>query len=88
MEYCSGGDLATFLRAKRQLSERSTRTFLRQLGKLSFVSFLRQECFVFDLETAKALRFLYEKNIAHMDLKPANILLKSKEEEILKLAGS
>ncbi|XP_014675720.1 PREDICTED: serine/threonine-protein kinase ULK3-like [Priapulus caudatus] len=37
-------------------------------------------------QLAKALQFLRVKNIAHMDLKPQNILLKSRQDPILKLA--
>lgn len=36
---------------------------------------------------ASALQFLHERNIAHLDLKPQNILLSSLEKPHLKLAG-
>ena len=34
MEYCSGGDLYSFIRTKTVLKEKEARKFLRQLGKL------------------------------------------------------
>lgn len=37
---------------------------------------------------AKVLQCLNEKQISHMDLKPANILLKSADRPILKVAGT
>ncbi|CAF0850771.1 unnamed protein product [Rotaria sordida] len=37
-------------------------------------------------QTARVLKFLYEKRISHMDLKPENILLTSIEKPILKVA--
>lgn len=36
---------------------------------------------------ASALKFLHERNISHLDLKPQNILLSSLEKPHLKLAG-
>lgn len=36
---------------------------------------------------AKAMRYLREFNIAHMDLKPQNILLTSEYNPTLKIAG-
>ncbi|XP_031554637.1 serine/threonine-protein kinase ULK3-like isoform X1 [Actinia tenebrosa] len=66
MEYCSGGDLSSFIQAKRRLPEWVARKFLRQL--------------------ASALCFLHSHNIAHMDLKPHNLLLSSRYDPILKLA--
>ena len=65
LEYCSGGDLSTFIRRYRHLPEHVARKFLRQL--------------------ALALQFIREKNISHMDLKPHNLLLDSKENPILKV---
>ena len=37
---------------------------------------------------ASALQLLYNHNIVHMDLKPQNILLSSKDHPVLKLAGN
>ena len=37
---------------------------------------------------ASALKFLREKNVVHMDLKPKNILLSSDHNPCLKLAGN
>lgn len=39
------------------------------------------------LPSASALKFLHERNISHLDLKPQNILLSSLEKPHLKLAG-
>ena len=36
---------------------------------------------------ASALKFLRQKNVVHMDLKPQNILLSSEYDPCLKLAG-
>lgn len=33
MEYCSGGDLSTFIKSRERLKESSARKFLRQLGE-------------------------------------------------------
>lgn len=37
--------------------------------------------------SALALQFLRAHNIAHMDLKPQNLLLSARENPVLKLAG-
>lgn len=37
--------------------------------------------------SALALQFLRANNIAHMDLKPQNLLLSARENPVLKLAG-
>ena len=37
MEYCSGGDLSSFIHSRRSLRESSARKFLRQLGKVTLV---------------------------------------------------
>ena len=55
MEYCGGGDLSRFIRAKKKLPENTCHIFLQQL--------------------ASALKYLRQNNVAHMDLKPQNILL-------------
>jgi serine/threonine-protein kinase ULK/ATG1 len=68
MEYCSGGDLSSLIRNKRQLPERTCQRFLQQLGS--------------------ALRYLRSQNVSHMDLKPQNLLLSSKNNPVLKLAGN
>ena len=39
MEYCSGGDLFTFIKNKTVLSEKDARKFLRQLGILIIVGY-------------------------------------------------
>lgn len=66
MEYCGGGDLSRFIKARKCLPEPLCRQFLQQL--------------------ALALKFLRSKDIAHMDLKPSNILLTSVRNPRLKLA--
>ncbi|XP_025908494.1 serine/threonine-protein kinase ULK3 [Nothoprocta perdicaria] len=66
MEFCAGGDLSRFIRARRSLPEKVVRVFLQQL--------------------ACALKFLHDRNISHLDLKPQNILLSSLEKPQLKLA--
>ncbi len=55
MEFCAGGDLSKFIKARTRLDERVCLAFLRQL--------------------ALALRYLRSENVAHLDLKPSNILL-------------
>jgi len=40
MEYCSGGDLLSFLRLKRALSEQTVRRFLQQIGMLTIHCFI------------------------------------------------
>ena len=65
LEYCSGGDLSTFLRKYVRLPERIARKFLRQLSL--------------------ALQFIHSQNIAHMDLKPQNLLIYSKTDLTLKV---
>ncbi|TRY74661.1 hypothetical protein TCAL_00714 [Tigriopus californicus] len=65
-EYCGGGDLSRFIKARKCLPETLCRQFLQQL--------------------ALSLKFLRSRDIAHMDLKPANILLTSLRNPRLKLA--
>jgi serine/threonine protein kinase len=67
MEYCSGGDLSTFIKSRRTIPEKYVRRFVQQI--------------------ACALKHLHMRNIAHMDLKPQNILLTSTNNPSLKLAG-
>ena len=67
MEYCSGGDLSTFIKSRRTIPEKYVRRFVQQI--------------------ACALKHLHSKGIAHMDLKPQNILLTSANNPSLKLAG-
>jgi len=55
MEYCGGGDLSRFIRARKKLPENTCHVFLQQL--------------------ASALKYLRQNDVAHMDLKPQNILL-------------
>lgn len=66
MEYCSGGDLSTFIKSRRTIPEKYVRRFVQQI--------------------ACALKHLHSKGIAHMDLKPQNILLTSTNNPSLKLA--
>ena len=65
LEYCSGGDLSTYIRRYRRLPENVARKFLRQL--------------------ASALQYIHDKNISHMDLKPQNLLIESKDNLVLKV---
>ena len=65
LEYCSGGDLSTYIRRYKRLPEKVARKFLRQL--------------------ALALEYIRERNISHMDLKPQNLLLDSKDNPTLKV---
>ncbi|XP_050696689.1 serine/threonine-protein kinase ULK3-like isoform X2 [Eriocheir sinensis] len=65
MEYCSGGDLSTFVKSKQRLSENVCQRFLQQL--------------------AAALQYMREQNVSHLDLKPSNILLKSRKSQVLKI---
>ena len=55
MEYCGGGDLSRFIKARKKLPESTCHGFSQQL--------------------ASALKYLHQNNVAHMDLKPQNILL-------------
>ncbi|XP_065644507.1 serine/threonine-protein kinase ULK3 isoform X2 [Hydra vulgaris] len=65
LEYCSGGDLSSYIKTYKRLPEHTTRKFLRQL--------------------ALALRYIREKNISHMDLKPHNLFIESKNNFSLKV---
>jgi len=65
LEYCSGGDLSSFIKKYKRLPENVARKFLRQL--------------------ALALQYIRERNISHMDLKPHNLLLDSKDNPTLKV---
>jgi len=65
LEYCSGGDLSSYIKRYKRLPETVSRKFLRQL--------------------ALALQYIREKNISHMDLKPQNLLIESKEKLVLKV---
>ena len=65
LEYCSGGDLSSYIRKYKRLPEHTSRKFLRQL--------------------ALALRYIREKNISHMDLKPQNLFIESSNSLILKV---
>ena len=66
MEYCSGGDLSTFIKSRRTIPEKYVRRFVQQI--------------------ACSLMHLHKIGIAHMDLKPQNILLTSVNNPSLKLA--
>ncbi|VDM50344.1 unnamed protein product, partial [Toxocara canis] len=66
MEYCGGGDLASFIRQHGSLPEAITRRFFRQL--------------------AAALFYMRAMNIAHMDLKPQNILLTNRQRPFIKIS--
>ncbi|XP_055344301.1 uncharacterized protein LOC129592313 [Paramacrobiotus metropolitanus] len=61
MDYCTGGDLATFLNKMRQSKI--------LLGKANTIQY--------GLEMADGLAFLHDRRIIHGDLKPENILLMS-----------
>ena len=65
LEYCSGGDLSTYIKRYKRLPEHVSRKFLRQL--------------------ALALQYIRERNISHMDLKPHNLLIESKDNLTLKV---
>lgn len=65
MEYCSGGDLSSFVKSKQRLPESVCQRFLQQL--------------------ASALQYMREQNVSHLDLKPSNILLKSRKLQVLKI---
>ena len=65
MEYCSGGDLSSFVKSRQRLPESVCQRFLQQL--------------------ASALQYMREQNVSHLDLKPSNILLKSRKLEVLKI---
>lgn len=65
MEYCGGGDLASFIHQHGSLPEAVTRRFFRQL--------------------ASALFYMRAMNIAHMDLKPQNILLTNRQRPFIKV---
>uniref|UniRef100_F1L2B0 non-specific serine/threonine protein kinase n=1 Tax=Ascaris suum TaxID=6253 RepID=F1L2B0_ASCSU len=66
MEYCGGGDLASFIHQHGSLPEAVTRRFFRQL--------------------ASALFYMRAMNIAHMDLKPQNILLTNRQRPFIKIS--
>ena len=55
-------------------------------------NFLSNFCLYFKIFccffSALALQFLHANNIAHMDLKPQNLLLSARENPVLKLAGN
>ena len=55
------------------------------INLIKFTILLRKSFFD---SLALALKFLHSKNIAHMDLKPQNLLLSSKENPNLKIAGN
>lgn len=65
MEYCSGGDLSTFIKQHHQLPEVVARKFLRQL--------------------ASAIQYCRSHDVAHMDLKPQNLLLTNRYKPVLKV---
>lgn len=69
LEYCNGGDLANFIKDRKNCSEQLCHTIMQQLSV--------------------GLQYLRSHNIAHLDLKPHNILLmKSSSSFILKIGGS
>lgn len=45
-------------------------------------------CKSFLCQLASALQYLRQHNIVHMDLKPSNLLLTSRRNPVLKLAGT
>ena len=47
--------------------------------------FTEAKCKVFTRSLLKALEFIHQKNIIHLDLKPANIMFKSTNSEELKI---
>ncbi|KAI0048705.1 Pkinase-domain-containing protein [Auriscalpium vulgare] len=87
MEYCSGGDLAHYIKKRGRVDNLEyipepgaapqyyphPRT--GGLAEIVVRSFLRQ--------LARALRFLRQRNLIHRDIKPQNLLLKPATEEEL-----
>lgn len=84
MEFCNGGDLSTFLKLKKALHENLVRKFLQQIGNLCDLTYDSSLIFLF---AASALKYMHEKNVAHLDLKPQNILMTSRTSPRLKIAG-
>uniref|UniRef100_A0A915PUK8 non-specific serine/threonine protein kinase n=1 Tax=Setaria digitata TaxID=48799 RepID=A0A915PUK8_9BILA len=66
MEFCGGGDLASFIKHYGSLPEAVTRRFFRQL--------------------ASAIQYMRAMNVAHMDLKPQNILLTNRHRPSIKIS--
>ena len=88
MEYCSGGDLSHFIKNKIVLEENSARKFLRQLGNPIMIRNHPPQLENDNLYVALALQFLRDKGIAHMDLKPQNLLLTGETPvPVLKVGG-
>ena len=57
-------------------------TFIRTRQRLK-----ESVCRLFLQQLASALQYLRQHNVAHMDLKPQNLLLTSKSNPTLKLTG-
>ena len=51
-------------------------------SKISSVTYqlTEEKCKKFVLEITKALKYIHDRNIIHLDLKPANIMMKNKTE--------
>ena len=51
-------------------------------------SLTEEKCKQFVLEIVKALNFIHERQIVHLDLKPQNIMMRSRRDEFkIKLIG-
>ena len=85
MEYCPGGDLNQLIRGKSAAHKKALRSvkYKRELkGKDINVYHDHPDCFIGELEASRfyiqiadALKYCHGQGIAHLDIKPANILL-------------
>ncbi|KAH7297998.1 hypothetical protein KP509_25G022500 [Ceratopteris richardii] len=63
LEYCAGGDLATYIKEKGRVREATARRFMQHLGA--------------------GLQMLHSANLIHRDLKPQNLLLSSRDKDVV-----
>ena len=77
--------MSMFIRSRQQLSEARARPFVQQIGKTLVAIVIRSSSI--DPFEARVLKFLHDRKISHMDLKPENLLLTSVDRPTLKVAG-
>jgi serine/threonine protein kinase len=91
LEFCAGGDLSSFIKSRRTIPEKYVKRFVQQIGTDRNRNCMHSSILycikLYFLNQAYAMMHLHKIGIAHMDLKPQNILLTSANNPSLKIGG-